>query len=94
MIFGVKELCAGSQFHCLLRLDLGQVLNFFFFYVDFIFQSSLRFTAELNRNYRDFISPISPVQSLAIITILPNDDTLVRNDEPTLSPKVIITQSL
>ena len=40
------------------------------------------------------MSPISPIQSLAIITILPNDDTLVRNDEPTLSPKVIITQSL
>ena len=30
MIFGVKELYAGSQFHCSLRLDLGQALNFFF----------------------------------------------------------------
>lgn len=61
MIFGVKELCAGSQFHCSLRLDLGQALNLFFFFsdVDFIFQSSLRFTAELSRNYGDFMSPMS-----------------------------------
>lgn len=37
-VFGVKELCTGSQFHSPLRLDLGQALKCF--NVDYFLEQS------------------------------------------------------
>lgn len=66
-----------------------------FFFNDFIFQSSFRYTAKLSRRYKDFpyIVPYSCITS-PIINIFHQSDTFVTTDVPTLThyhPKSMFT---